>query len=208
VDSRNRRQLNFLETLKSFEGVLAGTDEAGRGPLAGPVVAAAVVLTKKQEETLLNLGLDDSKRLSPKKREALFLAMNDLKVLWRAQAESVRTIDRINISAASLRAMGRSLQKLPLPVDLAVIDGLLEIPDLPIRQQTLVAADALVPAVSAASVVAKVLRDRVMMALDRLYPEYGFAKHKGYPTEVHRRAVRTFGLSPVHRVTFCKKLIP
>ncbi|MDR3265131.1 MAG: ribonuclease HII [Synergistaceae bacterium] len=195
-----------LEFLRDFEGVVAGTDEAGRGPLAGPVVAAAAVLTREQEEALLKLGLGDSKKLGAGKREALFLAMRELGVVWRAQAGSVNEIAKFNIAVASLRAMGRGVRALPLSVDLVVVDGLFKIPDLSIEQLPLVAADSLVPSVSAASVVAKVLRDRVMIALDRVYPEYGFAKHKGYPTEAHREAVRTFGLSPVHRVAFCKKL--
>lgn len=195
-----------LNYLRSFRGVVAGTDEAGRGPLAGPVVAAAVVLTREQEETLLALGLGDSKKLTPQKREALFFAMNGLGVAWRAQAGSLNEIAKFNIAVASLRAMGRGVRRLPLLVDLVVVDGLFEIPDLSIEQIPLVAADSLVPSVSAASVVAKVLRDRVMIALDRLYPEYGFARHKGYPTKEHREAVRALGLSPVHRVAFCAKL--
>jgi ribonuclease HII len=195
--------LNFLG---NFEGVVAGTDEAGRGPLAGPVMAAAVVLSRGQERALLRLGLRDSKQMTAKKRETVFQAMSELGVVWRAQAGSVEEIAKLNISAASLRAMGRSVRRLPLPVDLVVVDGLFKIPGLPIEQLPLVAADALVPAASAASVVAKVLRDRVMMTLDRLYPEYGFARHKGYPTKEHREAVRFFGLSPIHRVAFCRKL--
>lgn len=196
-----------LSLLKNFRGILAGTDEAGRGPLAGPVMAAAVVLTAEQERVLLELGLRDSKLLTLRKREALFHVMGELNVLWRACAAGIETIARLNISGASLWAMGQSLRRLALPVDLAVVDGLQKIPDLPFAQLPLVAADALVPAVSAASVVAKVLRDRVMTALDRRYPEYGFARHKGYPTKEHREAVRSFGLSPVHRVVFCKKLM-
>ena len=120
-------------------------------------------------------------------------------VIWRAQAAGVEAIARLNINRASLWAMGKSVQKLPMAVGLVVVDGLYELPGLAVPQIPLVAADDLVPSVSAASVIAKVLRDRVMIALDRLYPQYGFARHKGYPTEAHRNAVRTFGLSPVHR---------
>ncbi|MCL2009419.1 MAG: ribonuclease HII [Synergistaceae bacterium] len=189
-------KLNFI---KKFDGVTAGTDEAGRGPLAGPVVGAAVVLTELQKETLLKLGLRDSKRMSPGKREALFHTMCEIGVVWRAQAESVEEIARLNINAASLQAMGKSVRKLPLAVDLVVVDGLYELPGLEVPQIPLVGGDDLVPSVSAASVIAKVLRDRVMIVWDRYYPQYGFARHKGYPTEAHRNAIRAFGLSPAHR---------
>ena len=191
------KKLNFIE---QFDGVVAGTDEAGRGPMAGPVVGAAVVLTELQKKALLKMGLKDSKRISPHKREALFDAMCEMGVAWRAQAAGVGMIAKLNINAASLWAMGKSVRKLPPAAGLVVVDGLYELPGLDSPQISLVAADDLVPSVSAASVVAKVLRDRVMIALDRLYPQYGFARHKGYPTEAHRNAVRTFGLSPVHRV--------
>jgi ribonuclease HII len=198
-----------LQFLRSFEGVVAGTDEAGRGPLAGPVMAAAVVLTRLQEEELLKLGLKDSKQVSPRQREKLFSKMGEMGVVWRAQAASVASVARLNINGASLWAMARSVSKLPVAVDLVVVDGPYKIPNFSgsPEQLPLVAADVLVPAVSAASVVAKVLRDRVMIALDRLYPLYGFAQHKGYPTKKHRDAVRTLGLSPVHRAAFCKKLL-
>ncbi len=202
MDSAGR--LNYIET---FEGVLAGTDEAGRGPLAGPVVAAAVVLTKAQELTLLELGLKDSKQMTAKRREALFLKMRELGVIWKAQAASVIQIAKLNISQASLWAMGRSVCRLSVAPDLIVVDGLYKIPDLSFAQMPLVAADTLVPAVSAASVVAKVLRDRVMIKLSELYPEYGFCRNKGYPTKEHQEAVRAFGLSSVHRKAFCKKLM-
>ena len=194
MDSEER--LNFIER---FDGVMAGTDEAGRGPLAGPVVAAAVVLTGHQKEALVKLGLKDSKRMKADRREALFREMCEMGVVWRAQAASVETIARLNISAASLWAMKKSVSKLPMSVELVVVDGLHVLPGLSVLQVPLVAADDLVPSVSAASVIAKTLRDRVMIALDRLYPRYGFARHKGYPTEAHRNAIRVFGLSPVHR---------
>jgi ribonuclease HII len=189
-------KLSFIE---QFDGVTAGADEAGRGPLAGPVVGAAVILTERQKEALVKLGLRDSKQLKPEKREALFHAMSEMGVVWRAQAASVETIASLNINKASLWAMGESVRKLPVAAELVVVDGLFELPGLTVPQVPLVAADDLVPSVSAASVVAKVLRDRVMIVLDRLYPQYGFARHKGYPTEAHRNAIRTFGLSPVHR---------
>ncbi|MDR1049371.1 MAG: ribonuclease HII [Synergistaceae bacterium] len=194
-----------LRFVLAFEGIVAGTDEAGRGPLAGPLVAAAAVLTKEQGRGLTERGLRDSKRMTPRKREEMFRTMREMGVAWEAQAAGLETIERLNILGASLWAMGRSVLKLP-PVDLVVTDGPHGIPGLPYRQVPLTAADDLVPAVSAASVVAKVLRDRVMMVLDRLYPGYGFARHKGYPTREHRDAVRALGLSPVHRPAFCAGL--
>jgi ribonuclease HII len=195
-----------LDFIRKFEGVLAGTDEAGRGPLAGPLVAAAVVLTPEQGRILTELGLRDSKRMTPRRREAVFQAMRDMNVVWRAQAASVEAIERLNILGASLWAMERSVLKLPAPADLVVVDG--PHPLIGISSQiALTAADDLVPAVSAASVAAKVLRDRIMTVLDRLYPRYGFAKHKGYPTQEHRDAVRALGLSPIHRRSFCRKLL-
>jgi ribonuclease HII len=171
-------------------------------------MAAAVVLTHSQEKELLKLGLKDSKQISYRHRERLFLKMCEMNVLWRAQAASVAAIARLNIRGASLWAMARSVSKLPVSVDLVVVDGLDRLPEISRPSQLpLVTADVLIPTVSAASVVAKVLRDRVMIALDRLYPLYGFAQHKGYPTKKHRDAVRTLGLSPIHRAVFCKKLL-
>ena len=183
--------LERLGALRSSEpGAIVGTDEAGRGPLAGPVVAAAVSLTPVQEEALLSLGLRDSKKLTARGRERLWDAMAELGVAWRAQAAGAARIDRDNISRASLWAMGQSVLRLrPLLArepECVVVDGILAIP--------------------AASVVAKVLRDRAMTALDRLWPDYGFARHKGYPTAMHREAVARLGLSPVHRESFCRNI--
>ncbi|MDR2175886.1 MAG: ribonuclease HII [Synergistaceae bacterium] len=208
-----------LDFIRNFRGVAAGADEAGRGPLAGPLVGAAAVLTAEQCRVLQELGLRDSKRMTPRRREAVFRAMCEMGVVWRAQAASVGTIARLNVLGAALWAMEKSVLKLPVPADLVVVDGpyplpgLSELkrsadaPDLFPRQIALTAADDLVPAVSAASVAAKVLRDRVMIALDRLYPRYGFARHKGYPTREHRDALRAFGLSPIHRREFCRQFL-
>ena len=182
--------------------IVAGTDEAGRGPLAGPVVAAAVVLLPSQRRELALLGLRDSKCLSPRRREMLFDAMGALGVIWRAQAASPARIDRDNILQASLWAMGKAVRALPVCPDLVVVDGLVRVPELAIPQRPLPRGDDLVPCVAAASVVAKVLRDRIMERLDRLFPAYGFAGHKGYPTVAHREALATHGPSPVHRRSF------
>lgn len=182
--------------------IIAGTDEAGRGPLAGPVVAAAVILTNAQREELLDAGLRDSKKLTEKKREALFELICDTGVVWRAQAASPFKIDRMNILQASLWCMKRSVEQLDVAPDIVLVDGNKMIPGLFIRQKCVIKGDDRVPAIAAASVVAKVLRDRVMTVLDRLYPQYGFAKHKGYPSAVHRKIIAEIGPSPVHRLSF------
>ncbi len=182
--------------------IIAGTDEAGRGPLAGPVVAAAVVLTIEQREMLLSLGLNDSKKLTPKKREKIFAAMCETGAEWRAQAASPHVIDRINILNASLWCMKRSIERLRVRPDLVLVDGSRLVPGLDLRQKTVVNGDSRVPAIAAASIVAKVLRDRVMTVLGRIYPQYQFAKHKGYPSALHRALVAEYGPSPVHRLSF------
>lgn len=182
--------------------IVAGTDEAGRGPLAGPVVAAAVILLGEQAKLLHLLGVRDSKKLDAAKRERLFDAMRGMGVIWAAQAASAARIDKINILQASLWAMRRSVERLPLIPDLVAVDGNKRIPGLELPQKTVVGGDAKVISIAAASIVAKVLRDRIMERLDRLFPAYGFALHKGYPTAAHREVVERIGLSPVHRRTF------
>jgi len=182
--------------------VAAGTDEAGRGPLAGPVVAAAVILTKEQRQYLLSKGLNDSKKLSPSRREDLFCRMCECGIKWRAQAASPHRIDRINILQASLWCMKRSVERLDSEPDIVLVDGCTYIPGLGIYQRCVVKGDDKVPAIAAASVVAKVLRDRIMRTMDKLYPEYGFSAHKGYPSAEHRRILMEIGPSPIHRVSF------
>lgn len=183
-----------------------GTDEAGRGPLAGPVVAAAAFLTREQIRVLLAEGMNDSKKLTEKRREAIFKTIGEIGVVWAAQAASSERIDRTDILRASLWAMQRSIEKLESrghKPKLVIVDGSIKIPAYPQeRQKAIPKADSIVPAVMAASVIAKVLRDRVMLALDEIYPAYGFAKHKGYPTKAHREAIDLLGPSPVHRSSF------
>jgi ribonuclease HII len=182
---------------------VAGVDEAGRGPIAGPVMAAAVILTPPQFRVLLSEGLADSKKLSARLRERLFSRMDELGVIWRARAASHKRIDSMNILRATLWAMSLAVRSLPVEPEIIVVDGTSRIPDIPMDRQTaLVKADTKVPAVMAASVVAKVRRDRVMKSLGRLYPEYGFAGHKGYPTREHRLTTDLLGPSPVHRMSF------
>lgn len=182
--------------------VAAGTDEAGRGPLAGPVVAAAVILTDEQRKYLLSKGLKDSKKLSPLKRDALFEMICDTGVIWKAQAASPLRIDRTNILQASLWCMKRSVERLNTEPDLVLVDGNTYIPGLNIYQKCVIGGDDSVPSIAAASVIAKVLRDRVMHTMDRLYPEYNFSSHKGYPSAEHRRILLEIGPSPIHRISF------
>ncbi len=181
---------------------IAGTDEAGRGPLCGPVVAASVVLTEGQERELLAMGLTDSKKLTARRRELLFDRMNALGVLWRAQAASHSRIDLMNILQATLWAMRLSLLKLPPVFDEVIVDGTFTPPGLPFPARGVAKADSLYPQVAAASVVAKVLRDRAMIALGSVYPQFGLARNKGYPTKEHRAALLVHGPSPVHRHSF------
>ncbi|KUK56524.1 MAG: Ribonuclease HII [Synergistales bacterium 53_16] len=182
--------------------IVAGVDEAGRGPLAGPVVAAAVVLSREEREHLVAVGLKDSKKLTPSRREKIFCAMLEMGIVWRAQAASPARIDRDNILRASLWAMARSVSCLPVLPDLVVVDGNIPIPLRGLKQKTLVAADDKVPAVAAASVIAKVLRDRTMAAFAKRYPDYGFERNKGYPSREHREVLERMGPCPLHRRTF------
>ena len=200
-------QLNNL----SERGAVIGTDEAGRGALAGPVVAAAVYLTPEQEKILTRYKLRDSKRLTPKGRENLFSVMNEIGVYWRASMGSITRIERDNILQASLWAMGQSVKKLAKNFHICpvcvIVDGTERIPDLNFQQWNLIRADNLIPVVSAASIVAKVIRDRLMIRLDSKFPAYKFAKNKGYPTQAHRNIIKLIGLSSIHRESFCRKLL-
>ncbi len=190
----------------SFESALiargvwpvAGVDEAGRGPLAGPVAAAAVILDPEN----LPEGLDDSKKLKPARREEL-----SLEILARALAVGVSLapaaeIDQFNIRGATFNAMRRALRALSLPPARALIDGNALPADLPCPAEAIVRGDSRSISIAAASIVAKVTRDRLMLNLDREYPRYGFARHAGYPVASHRAALEIHGASPFHRVSF------
>jgi len=178
-------------------GPVAGVDEAGRGCLAGPVVAAACILPDSFDLP----GLTDSKALTAKKREALALAIRSQAVAWALGLSWPGEIDRINILQASLRSMERAVARLRLAPALLLIDGN-QTCRAALPQRTIVGGDALVPAISAASILAKTFRDHLLGVLDRLHPGYGFAIHKGYGTAVHLDALRRLGPSPVHRLTF------
>ena len=180
---------------------VCGVDEAGRGPLAGPVFAAAVILPPGLE----NAGLNDSKKLSEKKRDALFDLICEKALAYGVASASVEEIDALNILNASLLAMRRAVEGLAIPPAIALIDGN-RAPQLAIPAVPIVKGDARSISIAAASILAKVSRDRFMSALDRDYPEYQFAKHKGYPTALHYEMIKTHGISPVHRKTFLKTL--
>lgn len=183
--------------------IIAGADEAGRGPLAGPVVASAVILTSEQRALLVDNGLTDSKKLSAKKREVLFDLMQEIGVVWAAQAASAKRIDEINILQASLWCMGMATLKLSKRPNLLLLDGNKIIGwNFPIKQHCVVKGDSRVPAIAAASIIAKVLRDRIMSIYDKMYPLYQFEKHKGYPTKLHYELIKRYGASPIHRLTY------
>jgi len=180
---------------------VCGCDEAGRGPLAGPVVAAAVILPRGCEIP----GLNDSKKLTEKKREALFDVICDTALAYAIAEASATEIDEINILNASMLAMRRAVDALKTPADFALIDGNTS-RGFAIPTQTVVGGDAKSPSIAAASILAKVTRDRMCVDMDAEYPVYGFAGHKGYPTKAHMDAVREHGPSPIHRKTFLKFL--
>ena len=179
------------------DGLTAGVDEAGRGPLAGPVVAAAVIL----DELNPIHGLNDSKKLSAKRREALFDEIRARALCFAIAEASVQEIDEINILQATLLAMKRAVEALRLPPKLVLVDGN-RLPILSIRSEAIVQGDALVPAISAASILAKVHRDRLCEAMHKRYPVYGFDQHKGYGTAQHMAALQAHGPADCHRMTF------
>jgi len=177
--------------------LIAGVDEAGRGPLAGPVVVAAVILPADHQLT----SLDDSKRLSAKKRELLVPQIEALAIAFSVVFVEVEEIDRVNILQATMNGMQRAVAQLsPAPFK-AQIDGN-RAPPLDCEVETIVGGDALVPSISAASILAKVYRDQWMQSLHQQYPDYGFDRHKGYPTAQHLERLQLFGPCPVHRISF------
>lgn len=178
-------------------GLVAGVDEAGRGPLAGPVVAAAVIL----DDLKPIKGLADSKKLTARKRDLLYDEIRAKALCCAVAQASVQEIDELNILQATLLAMRRAVAGLRLAPKLVLVDGN-RLPDLPMRAQAIVQGDALVAAISAASILAKVTRDRWCEEVDRQYPDYGFAKHKGYGTAQHLAALQAHGACPEHRRTF------
>jgi ribonuclease HII len=181
---------------------IAGIDEVGRGPLAGPVVAAAVIL----DPTKPIAGLADSKQLSEKKRAYLSEQIREKALCFAFGRAEAAEIDEINIFQASLLAMRRACLALTIQPDRALIDGKF-CPELPCDSEAIIKGDSKIQAISAASIIAKVSRDKEMIEMDRLYPEYGFARHKGYPTKAHRFAIGQHGLCDQHRKSFSVAIV-
>ncbi|WP_416548424.1 ribonuclease HII [Limnohabitans sp. DCL3] len=196
---RSKKSLPLEQTTLNWasEGLTAGVDEAGRGPLAGPVVAAAVIL----DDLNPIRGLNDSKQLSAKRREALFDEIRAHALCFSIAQASVQEIDQLNILQATMLAMKRAVQALRLPPKLVLVDGN-RLPTLSVRAEAIVQGDALVPAISAASILAKVYRDRLCAELHLRYPAYGFDQHKGYGTAQHLAALQAHGPADCHRMTF------
>lgn len=179
---------------------ICGVDEAGRGPLAGPVCAAACVLPAG----LVIEGLNDSKKLSEKRREALYDRITAEALAWAVCLVDEKTIDEINILQATFRAMRGAVSQLACSPSLCLVDGNRD-PGLGLPTRTIVKGDASCASIAAASILAKVTRDRLMVEYDAVYPGYGFAVHKGYPTAAHYAAIERLGLCPIHRRSFLKK---
>ena len=192
-----------LEQALTDEGYsfVCGVDEAGRGPLCGPVVAAAVILP----QGLYLEGLNDSKKLTEKKRELLFDEICKHAIAYSIAEGSVEEINQTNILAATMSAMRRAIEGLSPKADFALVDGNIA-RDFPIPAKPVVHGDAISPSIAAASILAKVTRDRLCVELDRAYPQYGIAKHKGYGTKDHMNALRTYGPAPIYRTKFIRFL--
>lgn len=178
--------------------LVAGVDEAGRGPLAGPVTTAAVVLPRDFTHPILT----DSKKLTPKRREAIYEELMERSdIEWASDRAEAEEIDRINILKATHTSMARAVAKLAEPPDMVLIDGL-SVPDFPFPQKAIVKGDSLSLSIAAASVIAKVQRDRWMIEMAEKYPQYGFERHMGYPTKAHLESLRAHGPCPIHRRSF------
>ena len=182
--------------------IICGVDEAGRGPLAGPVVAAACILP----DGLIIEGLDDSKKLTEKKREKIFDIILEKALDYSIASASVEEIEEVNILNAAMLAMKRAIDGLETKPDLALIDGNTS-RGFDVPTKTVVHGDAISQSIAAASILAKVTRDRLCYEYDKEYPEYGFAKHKGYGTKLHTDAIKQYGITPIHRPSFLVKLL-
>jgi ribonuclease HII len=197
--------IGFIYPQDEQTKIFAGCDEAGRGPLVGNVVAAAVILDPNNPI----IGLNDSKKLSEKKRLVLFEEIKSKALAYAIAECTPEEIDRLNILQASLFAMKKALEKLSVKPDMALIDGNKTPKDLFCKSMSVVKGDSLVPEISAASILAKVTRDNELYELDKLYPQYGFASHKGYPTKAHLEAIEKYGLLDCYRKSYSpvKKLL-
>ena len=201
MNSEKKMELDLWEIERELHaegvGLICGVDEAGRGPLAGPVCAAAVILPPETELP----GLNDSKKLSEKKREQLFPQIQRIALAWSVAFSSVEEIEERNILGATMLAMNRAIAGLSLTPDLALIDGNRN-KEIEVPSRCVVHGDARCASIAAASILAKVSRDHLMLELAREYPQYGFEKHKGYGTRAHYAALREYGPCPAHRPSF------
>lgn len=201
MNSEKKMELDLWEIERELHaegiGLICGVDEAGRGPLAGPVCAAAVILPPETELP----GLNDSKKLSEKKREQLFPEIQQIALAWSVAFASVEEIEERNILGATMLAMNRAIAGLSLTPDLALIDGNRN-KEIEVPSRCVVHGDARCASIAAASILAKVSRDHLMLELAREYPQYGFEKHKGYGTRAHYAALREYGPCPAHRPSF------
>lgn len=198
------KKMQEIENDKRKQGykLICGVDEAGRGPLCGPVVAGAVIL--KEDEVII--GINDSKKISGKKREKLFDEINEKAIAVSVGIVWQDEIDEINILNATKKAMKMAVENLKIKPDYCLIDGNQKV-NLDIDYETVIKGDMLSESIAAASIIAKVTRDRMLIEDDKKYPEYGFAKHKGYGTKAHIEAIKKYGLCDLHRKTFCKKFV-
>ena len=205
---RLEAEIKRTELMKEFDreykiyGTICGIDEAGRGPLCGPVVAAAVILPDEYNILYIN----DSKKLSETKREEVYKEIDKYAVAYGVGIVSPERIDEINILQATYEAMRTAIHKLSVKPDILLNDAV-TIPMVDIKQVPIIKGDAKSQSIAAASIVAKVTRDHLMEEYDKLYPEYGFAKHKGYGTAAHIKAIKEYGPCPIHRRTFIKNFI-
>ncbi|HCT9398181.1 TPA: ribonuclease HII [Proteus mirabilis] len=186
-----------MEFVYPKANLIAGVDEVGRGPLVGAVVTAAVILDPANPIQ----GLMDSKKLTEKKRNALYDEIKEKALCWAIGRAEPEEIDKLNILWATMKAMERAVAGLSITPDMVLVDGN-RCPNLPMASQAVIKGDSLVQEISAASILAKVTRDREMEQLDKLYPDYGFAKHKGYPTAFHMEKLASLGATPYHRKSF------
>ena len=207
----NEEEKERLEKLKEIENELyndgatkiCGIDEAGRGPLAGPVVVAAVIMPK---DSMIE-GVNDSKKVSETKREKLYEEITESAIAWGVGIIDPKEIDNINILNATKKGLTKALKELVEKPDIILVDALTGIDTLGIPYQSIIKGDAKSYSIAAASIIAKVTRDRIMRQWDEIYPEYGFEKHKGYGTKAHIEVIKNDGICPIHRKSFVKNFI-
>lgn len=205
------KEVERLKMLKEIEekmhtrGIeyICGIDEAGRGPLAGPVVVAAVIMPK---DSMIE-GVNDSKKVSEKKREALYDKIIEEAIAWGVGIIDQKEIDRVNILNATKEGLTQAVSNLQQKPDMIVVDALTGIDTLGIPYTSIIKGDAKCYSIAAASIIAKVTRDRIMRQWDEIYPQYGFEKHKGYGTKMHIEAIKEHGICPLHRLSFVKNII-